>query len=245
MKKLLLLILLTLAACSQFQAKREFKHIPVKISDKQLLECREYQKKVLEASYSQIKGSKNSEQYFVQDENTAREMLAQFNLSIGLNRPKAQNIQNILHHCDVQSLKIFDEQNKLLGKCDLMFTELNFFQALALGINKYSWPVDLKLEGKKIALDYVRHFSGGNFPLVSRLVALSVLDELSVNHIVNKDLHKEIKRIMDESKLFVEGLERKFNKENEGNCDSLENIREESIYSQIISVKMREILERI
>jgi hypothetical protein len=114
-----------------------------------------------------------------------------------------------------------------------------------LVINKYSWPLDLKLEGKKIALDYVRHFSEGNFSLVSRLVALSVLDELSINHIVNKDLHKEIKRIMDESKLYVEGLERKFNKENERNCNSLEIFREESIYSRIVSVKMRRILERI
>ena len=245
MKKTLFVILLMLAACSQFQSRKESRLIPVNISEKQILECHQYQKSVLDAAYTQVKGSKNSELNFVRNVNTAREILGKFDLSMGLNEPKAHIIQNILHHCDPQLLKVFDDQNKLLGKCNLMFSELNFFQALALGLKKYSWPVDLKLEGKKIALDYVTHFSQGDFSLLDRLVALSVLDELSVNHIVNEDLHKEIKIIMDESKLYVEGLERRLSKNKEQSCESLEVIREESVYSQIVSVKIRNLLKRI
>ena len=50
---------------------------------------------------------------------------------------------------------------------------------------------------------------------------------------------------MDESKLYVEGLERRLSKDKEQSCESLEVIREESVYSQIVSVKIRNLLKRI
>ncbi len=245
MKKSLFVLLLLLNACSQLSTPKESKLVAVIISEKQISECHQYQKTVLDAAYTQTKGSQNSDLFFVHDIDTAREILGEFNLSKGLTEPKAQIVQNILHRCDPQLLIAFDDQNKLLGKCNLMFSELNFFQALALGLRKYSWPVDLKLEGKKIALDYVKYFSEGHFSLLDRLVALSVLDELSVNRIVNEDLHNEIKSLMNDSRVYVARLESQSMTNQPRTCESLGITRKELDYSQIVSVKMRNLLKRI
>ncbi len=89
------------------------------------------------------------------------------------------------------------------------------------------------------------YFSEGHFPLLNRLVALSVLDELSVNEVVNKDLHNEIKVLMQESREYVEGLRLKLNKDPGLSCESISIIRDELSYSNIVAQKMKNFLARI
>jgi hypothetical protein len=217
----------------------------VVVSDTAIQECNSYQKNVLDRAYDKPKGSKEADYVFTKDTKLARELLGKFDIAKGLNMPKAQLVNNVINKCNPESIKEFDDQYKLLGKCSLMFSELNYFQSLAVALNKYPWPVDLKLEGKKVAVDYVRYFSEGSFPLLNRLVALSVLDELSVNQVVNKDLHNEIKDVMQESRMYVEGLRQKLSKDPGLTCESLEIIRDELAYSDVVGKKMRNFLERI
>jgi hypothetical protein len=245
MKISLLLALAFIVSCAQMTKKTEPKIEPVVVSDKDIQQCREYQKNVLDRAYTEVKGAKNGEIEFIKDSKLAREVLAGFDINRSLVKPKSVLVQNILKQCDEKTIKEFDDQYKAIGKCSVMFSELNYFQSLAIALNKYPWPIDLKLEGKKVALDYVRYFSEGEFPLLNRLVALSVLDELSINNVVNKELHNDIKVLMQESRIYVEGLRLKLNKDPGLSCDSLNIIRDELSYSNLVSQKMKTFLTRI
>lgn len=237
MKNFMLLMLCIVCSCAQFSKKSRPKVESVKIAEKEINQCHEYQKTVLDRAYTEIGVADKTEIYFTKDLKLAREVLGKFNVTSGLTKPKATLVQNILKQCDPDLIKQFDTEYKLLGKCSLMFSELNYFQSLAVALKKYPWPADLKLEGKKVAMDYVRYFSEGDFPLLNRLVALSVLDELSINQIVNKDLHKEIKALMQDSSVYVEGLRMKLNKDPGLSCESLSIVRDELAYSDLIAKK--------
>jgi hypothetical protein len=245
MKIFSMMALVILTSCSQFSKKPETQIVEVKFSETDIQECRDYQKTVLDRAYTEVKGSPTSEIYFTKDPKLAREVIGKFDIKFGLTKTKADLVQNILHQCDNKRIKEFDDKYKMLGKCSLMFSELNYFQSLAVALKKYPWPTDLKLEGKKVSLDYVKYFSEGNFPLLNRLVALSVLDELSANEIVNKDLHDEIKVVMQESRTYVEGLRLKLNKDPGLSCDSMGIIRDELAYSDLVAKKMISFLARI
>lgn len=245
MKICLLMALAILSSCSQISKKAEPKMEPVVVSEKEIQQCLDYQKTVLDRAYDKPKGAKDGSLVFTKDIKLAREVLGKFDVSQDLSKSKSQLVQNILNQCNAENLKEFDVKYKLLEKCTIMFSELNYFQSLAVALNKYSWPTDLKLEGKKVAVDYVKYFSEGSYPLLNRLVALSVLDEMSVNSIVNKDLHKEIRDVMQESKMYVEGLRQKFTKVPGLSCESLEIIRDELNYSDVVAKKMVGFLERI
>lgn len=242
---LLPVLLIFLAACSQTSKNDEPKVIPVNVSDKEILECQQYQKSVLEKAYRPVKSTKGTDMQFTMDMTEAREMLAKFDVTKGLPEARAQLVTNVLIQCDEKILQDFDQKYKVMGKCNLMFTELNYFQSLIYGLKKYGWPTDLQLEGKKVALDYVSFFAQGNFPLLNRLIALSVLDEMSVSEIINRELHPEIKQIMEESRNYVEGLRLKLSKDKGLSCNSLDVIRDELTYSKSIGEKMQNFLKRI
>jgi hypothetical protein len=242
MKWISLLSLVLIAACSQTPKKNPAKYEVVRISPKEIQACLVYQKSTLDQAYTVQKD--NSIQ-FTRDFNMARALIQNFDIEKGLTKPRATMVQNILSQCDEESIKAFNAEYKRTGACSLMWSELNFFQGLAVAIKKYPWPADLQLEGKKIALDYVRYYSQGHFPLINRLVALSVLDELSVNQIVNKDLHPEIKILMQESQAYVQGLKMKLNKDPALSCESMEIIREELSYADELGNKMQGLLSRI
>lgn len=243
--RLLPLMLILLAACSQTRTNDDPKVIPVNVSDKEILECQQYQKSVLEKAYRPVKSTKGTDMQFTMDMSEAREMLAKFDVTKGLPEPRAQLVKNVLIQCDEKLLQEFDQKYKVMGKCNLMFTELNYFQSLIYGLKKYGWPMDLQLEGKKVALDYVIFFAQGDFPLLNRLIALSVLDEMSVTEIVNKELHPEIKKVMEESRNYVEGLRLKLSKDKGLSCHSLDIIRDELNYSKSVADKMQNFLKRI
>lgn len=240
--KFLIPILLFTAACSQTPSKQNVKLEEVKISQNEVNSCLEYQKNVLDEAYRRKEGSAIE---FTRDPKKARELLSKFDMDKGLTKKKSKLVQNILKKCDPELVKKFVEDFKTLGACNTTFSELNFFQGLAEGLRKYPWPTDLKLEGKKVALDYVRYFSEGHYPLLNRLVALSVLDELSVNKIVDEDLHQDIKKLMQDSQIFVENLKSKVNKDPTLTCDSLTVIRDELNYSDGLKAKIKEFLARI
>jgi hypothetical protein len=245
MKKVLLLMVLTSTACSQIAKKTPAQDIPVKISETNLVECRNYQKNVLDKAYKEEKKGKKSELIFTKDLKEARTLISSFDVTKSLVEQKSLMIKNILNHCDQDRIKKFDQEYKNYSSCSLMFSELNYFQALAVALHKYKWPTILKLEGKKVGLDYVRFYSQGSFPLLNRLVALSVLDELSVNQVVNKDLHQEIKNLMQESRTYVEGLRVKLNKDPGLSCESMSIIQEELDYSNLVAKRMQEFLKKI
>lgn len=240
MKWISLVGLLIVSACST--PKHEVKFEPVRISTNAVQVCQTYQKSILDHAYVI---HKDDSVQFTRDVNLARAILQRFDVEKGLTTQKAAMVQNILKFCDAEKIKTFNEEYKRVGGCSLMFSELNFFQGLAFAIKKYPWPMDLTLEGKKVALDYVRYFSQGHFPLLNRLIALSVLDELSVNQIVNKDLHPEIKIVMEESQSYMKGLKMKLNKDPTLSCESLDIIREELVYADTIGLKMQDFLTRI
>ena len=245
MKNYFFLSLFLTFSCTQISKKTQIPDIPVSIADSQIKECLNCQKNVLDKAYNEVKGTKYSEYVFTKDVREAREILAQFDVSKGLSKSKAIVTNNILNNCSESRIKQFELDYKILGECSLMFSELNFFQSLAVAIRKNKWPIDLRLEAKKVALDYVRYFSEGSFPLLNRLVALSVLDELSVNQVVNKDLHPEIKVLMQDSRLYVEALRMKLNKEPGLKCQSLEIVREELAYSDLMAKKIQNFLTRL
>lgn len=245
MKFNLTAMLIIVSACSQMSKQAQPKIVPVNISDADLQQCITYQKNVLDRAYSTPKGLKDGQPEFTKDIKAARKFLGQFDVSAGLSKPKVQLVSNIINQCDPVAIKEFDNQYKSLGKCSLMFSELNYMQSLAAALNTYKWPTDLKLEGKKVAVDYVKYFSDGTFPLLNRLVALSVLDELSVNQVVNKELHNEIKTVMQESRSYVESLRQKLNKDTGLSCEGLDIIRDELAYSDVVGKKMINFLKRI
>jgi hypothetical protein len=243
--RLLPVLVFILVACSQTPKSNESQIVPVNISEKEILECQQYQKTVIDKAYRPVKGVKGTEMRFTMDSREAREMLAQFDFKKGLPEPRAQLVTNILNQCDEKLLQEFDQKYKTMGRCTLMFSELNYFQSLIYALKNYAWPTDLQLEAKKVALDYVSFFAQGQFPLLNRLIALSVLDEMSVNEIVNKELHSEIRVLMGESQNYVEGLRLKLAKDKGLSCESLDIIREELNYSQLVSEKMQKFLKRI
>lgn len=247
MKFALILIPLVLVSCSQFSQKAAPKQEPVKISMSEVNECRQYQQDVLDKAYREVKNKKKktSELMFNPNRYEARALISKFDVEKGLTKKKSALVSNILNQCNGDLIKKFDQDYKTLGTCSLMFSELSYFQSLASALKNFPWPTDLKLEGKKVALDYVRYFSEGDFPLLNRLVALSVLDELSVNEVVNKNLHNEIKVVMEESRIYVEGLRAKLNQDPSLSCDSLGVIREELEYSRQVAKKMQGFLARI
>lgn len=242
MQWLSLLSLIFIVACSQTPKKEPIKIEEVRVSTKAIEACQIYQRSILDQAYLVHKD--NSVQ-FTRDYNLARALIQNFDMEKALSKPKATMMQNILLQCDEEKIKTFNSELKRVGKCSLIISELIFFQALAVAIKKYPWPADLQLEGKRIALEYVRYYSQGNYPLINRLVALSVLDELSVNQIVNKDLHPEIKNLMHESQAYVQGLKMKLNKDPALSCESLQVMREELSYSGELGQKMQALLLRI
>lgn len=240
MKWMSLICLLALAACSQTPKKEKIQE--VRVSPNAIEVCQDYQKNIIDHAY--IIHKDNSVQ-FTRDFNLARAVLAQFDTEKSLTKPKATMVQNILKECNEENIQTFNSEYKRVGTCSIMWSELNFFQGLAMAIKKYPWPADLQLEAKGIALDYVRYYSEDHYPLLNRLVALSVLDELSVNQIVNKDLHQEIKVLMQESQNYVQGLQMKINKDPALTCDSLQIIRDELSYADEVGKKMKDLLNRI
>jgi hypothetical protein len=240
-----LICLILLLSCSSENQTKESLIEEVKYTQSDINQCLEYQQKFLDRAFSVQENKKGIDVAFTKDVDLARLYLSKFDFRLGLTAPKSQLVQNILKQCDENSIKKFDQQYKELAQCTPLYSELNYFQALSKALQKNSWPVDLKLEGKRVALDYVRHFSEGSFPLLNRLVALSVLDELSVNQIVNKDLHTEIKRVMLDAGIYVESLRKKMNKDKGFNCASLHIIRDELNYSDQVAMKLNFFLDRI
>jgi hypothetical protein len=182
---------------------------------------------------------------FVGDEREATYAITSFDISKGLVDSKAALVRNILHKCDADSIKQFDQDFKLLNTCTTLFSELDYFQALVNGMQVHDWPTNLKLEGKNLALKYVRYFSEGDYPLLNRLAALSVLDELSVHQFVNPSLHGEIKAVMTEAQNYVLGLNERVKRKRTLDCSGLDVIREELLYSQKVGAKLKDYLGRL
>lgn len=243
MYNIFFLTLFFLPSCSQINQK-EMKDLPVRVTDSQINECLNYKKEVLDNVYAEIKVKNGSDYVFTKDLIEVRSSFQRFDLSKSLIKSKVTMISNILNSCNDERIKKFNEDFKIFGHCSLMNSELNYFQALAKAL-KRPWPMILKLEGKKIAVDYVRYFSSGKFPLLERVVALSVLDELSINEVINKDLHNEIKTLMLETHYYVESLKNKINQETDLSCASAEIIRLDLEFSDIVGKKMRDLLTRI
>ena len=240
MKWMSLICLLVISSCSQTPKKE--KKQEVRISPRAIEVCQDYQKNIIDQSYTIQKD--NSVQ-FTRDINLARAVLSQFDIEKSLAKQRATMVQNILSECNQDKIQIFNSEFKRVGSCSIMFSELNFFQGLAVAIKKYPWPTDLQLEAKGIALDYVRYYSEDHYPLLNRLIALSVLDGLSVNHIVNKDLHNQIKALILESQNYVQGLQMKINKDPTLTCNSLQIVRDEFSYSDELGNKMKDLLNRL
>ncbi len=243
MQNIFFLMLFFLGSCSQIKQK-EFQDVPVRVTDAQVDECLDYKKEVLDNVYSEIKVESGSDYIFTKSLSEARSSFQKFDLSKSLIKSKVTMINNILNSCNEEKIKKFNEDFKIFGRCSLMNSELNYFQALAKALGR-PWPMILKLEGKKLAVDYVRYFSAGRFPLLERVVALSVLDELSINQVINKDLHNEIKTLMLETHYYVESLKHKINQESHLSCESAEVIRLDLEYSDVVGKKMRDLLRRI
>lgn len=237
--------LIPLLSCSLKSHKKESQIEEVKYTQSDINQCLEYQQKFLDGAFTVQETKKGIDVIFTKDVKLARLYLSKFDFHLGLTSRKSQLVQNILKQCDENSIKKFDQQYKELAQCTPLYSELNYFQALSKALKENNWPVDLKLEGKRVALDYVRHFSEGSFPLLNRLVALSVLDELSVNQIVNKELHSEIKTVMLDAGVYVESLRKKMNQDKGFNCTSLNIIRDELNYSDQVATKLKTFLSRI
>lgn len=229
-----------ISACSQ-TPKEDFPK-NVRITGSEIQSCRDYKQDVLDRGF---KVDKDGNPEFTRDLNLAREVLAKFDHSQGLTNKSVGLFKNIIHECNDEAMKRFNEEYSKTEACVLIMHELQFFQGLAFALKKYPWPTDLQLEGKKVALDYIRYYAQGEYPLLNRLIALSALDELSVNQVVNESLHPEIKNIMLESQAYVQNLKGRFKQSRTLNCEKMDIVRDELAYSQTIAEKLRELLKRI
>lgn len=231
-------------SCSNQKIEKNHQPKPVNFSEADIKECHEYESTVLRRAYREVLGHQRNELVFTSNAFEARELLSKFDVTKGLTIPRANLVHNILLNCTPEKALKFNEEYKALSACSLIFSELSFFQALSQGLNKFPWTAELKLEARKVALDYVSFYSKGDFPLLNRLIALSVLHELSVNQIVGQNLHSDIKIIMEDSQKYVEGLRGKL-KGSGLTCESLEVMREELDYSKKVAKQMQELLKRI
>jgi hypothetical protein len=232
------LLLLCLSACSSKEKVQSAAPLQVKFTEQDLNQCHQYEQRVLIGAIS-------GESDFAKDESQARKFLLEFDVNKGLPLAKANLVKGIIQSCSAERIKEFDAAYKSLNRCSLTFSEMGYFQSLAGALRSYRWPTDLKLEGKKVALDYVRFYADGEFPLINRLVALSVLDELSVNQVVDVNLHSEIKQHMMDARGYVESLRSKLDSDPELSCESINIIREELEYSNLLSKKLQDLLKRI
>lgn len=237
--------MLLMSACSSNKGPGDPGLRPIRYSSNDIETCRQYQREVLDSSYKEIKANDDIVIVFNHDVNQARASFENFDVRKGLIEIKGGLIENILRSCDEASLRQFDQDYKNLAGCQLMFSELRYFQSLASALNRYPWPMALKLEGKKVALDYVRFFADGKYPLLNRLIALSVLDELSVNQVVNRDLHSQIKHLMEDARKYVGQLQKKVTKRGSLSCEDLDIMSEELIYSEEVAKKMQGFLKQI
>jgi hypothetical protein len=233
-----LLLAAFLSACATKDKGPSVTPLQVKFTEQDLSQCHQYEQKVLLDAVS-------GESDFAKDEKLARKYLTDFDVNKGFPVAKANLVKGIIQSCSVDRVKQFDAAYKSLNRCSLTFSEMGYFQSLAVALRSYRWPTDLKLEGKKVALDYVRFYANGDFPLINRLVALSVLDELSVNQVVDVNLHSEIKQHMMDARTYVESLRAKLDSDPELSCESINIIREELEYSSALSLKLQDLLKRI
>ncbi len=243
--KSFIISLFFLIGCTHFKDKPIPKDEPFKITETEIQECKDYKKNILQKAFREIKSKKSVDLVFVKDPQEAQSFLQKFDVSKGLMSQKSIMVKNIINYCDDERVKKFDQDYKAFGSCSLMFSELSYFQALSVALKDYRWPTLLKLEGKKVALDYVRFFAEGSYPLLNRLVALSVLDELCSNGIINKELHKEVKVIMDQSRDYVETLRTRLTNDPGLSCKSIDIVRDELEYSNKVATKMKEMLKQI
>lgn len=239
MKSYILMTLILFSCAHKAPTKAPSNDAEVKLTEKDIRECKAYENEVLMSARG------NEKMVFAEDETSARSFLNRFDVTKGLPTVKAGLVNSILRDCSEERMNNFDVMYKFVNRCTLTFSELEYFQTLAVALKTYRWPIDLKLEGKKVALDYVKFFSEGDFPLVNRLVALSVLDELSVNKIVNEKLHSEIRQHMSDAKTYVESLQLKVENEQALSCRSLSIMKEELEYSSKVSKTIKDLLTRI
>ena len=176
----------------------------------------------------------------------ALKILEQFDLSQGFKKEKQELIKGILTYCNAQRIKDFNTNFMHLGRCDLGFSELTFFQIAVERIRKRQWPLEMELEAKRQAIQYVTYFSDNrDHSLLDRLIALSLLDELSAYSIVSPLLHSEIKTILLQSQDFIRSLEGQISKNKELHCDNLNILEKEIKYSQLVGQKLKTLLQKI
>jgi hydrogenase maturation factor len=217
----------------------------VHVSSAEIRNCQRYQQEVLLKAHHEIRKPQYTQLIFTPNADEALYFISQFDVGQGLPDKKSNLIRNIIHRCDAVSLEVFNQNFKRLNECSLSLSELGFFQALAAAIQEYKWPASLKLEAKGLALNYVRYFSQGDYPLIHRLVALSVLDELSVREIIDIKLHQKIKSLMLESQQYVEALQRRIALNSVQGCESVSVIRDELKYSRQMALQMQQLLGQL
>lgn len=215
----MLLLLLVTLSCAQTSKKKT--PLPFAILETQVNKCLSYKKEVLE--------------------NTS---LNKFELKAGFKDEKEQFITGILSFCDEERIKKFQYSYDQISRCDLGFSELVFFQSVIQKIRKRDWPITEELEAKRIVKEYIMYYSTTkNHPLLDRLIALSVLDEMSVYSVIPFDLHSQIKQIILESQDFILNLEKSLTSKNIS-CENLEGLRKEIFYSQEIGRKIKGLIKK-
>jgi hypothetical protein len=212
---------------------KDIPSLPDEIANQEVNQCLNYKKNVLEMAF-------DSRPEF------ASNILEQFDLAQGFKQEKQQLIKGILGSCDSQRIKIFNSNFKQISRCDLGFSELTFFQKAVEKMRKRQWPLEMDLEAKRQAIQYITYFSDQrHHSLLDRLIALSILDELSAYSIVSQSLHPEIKKILLEAQDFIFHLEKQVLKNKELNCENLDTLEQEIKYSQEVGHKLKRLLQRI
>ena len=227
--KIWILLLITYS-CAQAPQKKL--PLPFSILDTQVNKCLRYKKEVLDLAFDSRP-------------EVAQNTLEKFDLKAGFKEEKEQLISGILSSCDEERVKRFQHNYNQISRCELGFSELSFFQLAVEKMRKRQWPLEMDLEAKRLALEYVTFYSTSkNYPLLDRLIALSILDELSAYSIVPLELHNDLKAILIESQEFIKKLEQ-INKSKQISCDNLKIMEEEIKYSQSVGEKLRKLLQKI
>jgi len=224
--------------CSSFKGPTP---IPYSVSQDDLDQCLKYKQDILDESVIVKQGTA----HFIEAIPYVRESFYQFKLKESIRSINTAATMHLVNNCNESNLKKFTEIASSSQQCELSFYELNYFQALTSALKKYDWPIDVKLEGKKLALDYVKTIAKDNHMLVDRMIALSVLYEMSINNLIDY-------RIADRAKKYISSIQTKLlflSEKTSANqilsCDNLDGLKEELALSRDAGIELNSILDKI
>jgi hypothetical protein len=124
---------------------------------------------------------------FVRDEQKALEIMNKFSTKrLGLDFNYNQALAELENCSTVKHAQNF---------CENTFLTLNFFRGLSYGLTNYNWSKKTQDKGIKIFEDYIHESIKHKSTLISRIILISTLSEMSKAKLISKPTLKQIEQL--------------------------------------------------